>query len=91
MCFEHSFYCSRCEGVATTMWCPHEREHHVVLGGTKVRSVFTRASPPGGIQLAGGGQPASGSQRLYSLEEHVDSMPGGDELIPCRSSWKAGG
>jgi sulfate adenylyltransferase len=44
--FEHTFYCRRCEGVASAKTCPHDAAAHVVLSGTQVRALLARGELP---------------------------------------------
>ncbi|HYB52088.1 MAG TPA: sulfate adenylyltransferase [Burkholderiaceae bacterium] len=40
-----TFYCNRCDGMATGKTCPHDPKHHLSISGTRQREMLSKGEP----------------------------------------------
>jgi sulfate adenylyltransferase len=46
MFFDNTFFCRKCDGMASAKTCPHTTDNHVSLSGTYVRELLARGEVP---------------------------------------------
>ena len=44
--FEHVFWCEICGSMASAKTCPHSADKHLLISGTKLRSMFSKGEIP---------------------------------------------
>ncbi len=44
MKIDWTFYCHKCDGMASLRTCPHDKEHRVILSGTKLRKALSEGA-----------------------------------------------
>jgi sulfate adenylyltransferase len=44
--FENTFWCGKCQSMASIKTCPHPREDHLFISGTKLRAMLAAGERP---------------------------------------------